>query len=179
MRKKRKQECKQCGHKIPWVLFSDYVRDRSDKIYITSKNHPDLMKASELVEQARELELRVREEQRDARQSLKAVYQHTVQVKEASAHTAAWSKIEEGQEYIVITSHLTNDSDFRKHFETYGSMTNGPDLERRSVKYYRKHGLLFADGGGHVPLTFEEPCSDEEWEDLKAGNIPEKFLGRR
>ena len=86
------------------------------------------------------------------------------------------SRIPADTEMIMVHATLTNQNIFERHMRTYGSLSNAPDEKKRSVRYYRKHGLLFYDGGGHVTLEAEQPCSDEEWAQLKQGNIPEKFL---
>jgi hypothetical protein len=38
-----------------------------------------------------------------------------------------------------------------------------------------KYGILFHEGGGYIMLKDKIPCSDEDWENIKIGNI-KKFL---
>lgn len=42
--------------------------------------------------------------------------------------------------------------------------------------YYRtEEQILYHDGGGHCALKDVKLCSDEEWERISKGDIPEKF----
>ena len=43
--------------------------------------------------------------------------------------------------------------------------------------YVLFHNVLLGVGGGYFPLRSLSPCSDEEWEAMKRGEIPEKFFG--
>jgi hypothetical protein len=43
--------------------------------------------------------------------------------------------------------------------------------------YYRTdENILDSEGGGHMVLKTPKLCSDEEWKQIMAGNIPTKFI---
>ena len=170
-------ECNHCGEVIPgkWVNYWKDTREPAERIFKHAGNHPKLIKSNELIEEARMLEREVREEQNESRKSLKAEYKHSVHVKIEG--NSKWSRdLDEGTEYIVIESNLVNKEIFEEHVKFYGSLLNPPKEHKSSVKYYRLHGLLLRAGGGHITLRDKQLCSDEEWESLKKGNIPEKFM---
>ena len=76
-------------------------------------------------------------------------------------------------ENIVIYSKLSNQYEYINYIELFGPI---PIAETKvSVKYYIKYNMLFHKGGGHLILEDEIPCSDEEWEEIKKGNI-DRFL---
>ena len=76
---------------------------------------------------------------------------------------------------IRLQEVLCNLHEKETHIETFGSITGNWDKSRQSVRYYRKYGILLHGGGGWHLLKDEQPCSDEEWTSILAGNIPEKF----
>jgi len=45
------------------------------------------------------------------------------------------------------------------------------------VFYRTDENILTPGGGGHHVLKTPKLCSDEEWEQIKNGSIPEKFIG--
>lgn len=152
--------------------YKAYTRVPADKHYVHSGNHPKLIEAHHLIDEAKKLENEVREEQQAHRKTLTAEYNHTVHVN--VAESSPWhSDIPEGEEYIVITSVLTNEDVFKEHMRYFGSISGPPESGKSSVKYYRKHGLLFHESGGWLVLKDKELCSDEQWEDLKAGRLDE------
>lgn len=174
MAKPRDPQCSGCGKQIPIMTFLDYTRDRAEKIFEHAGNHPKLKRANKLIEEARGIEDEVRELRSKHRKSLVAVYR--VEVKVEVSNGTWYTKVPKGDEFIVITRYLMNQEVFDRHMKRYGSISNRPREKEMSVKYYRKHGLLLCDGGGSGFLEDEQPCSDEEWADMKAGGIPEKFL---
>jgi hypothetical protein len=130
--------------------------------------HPKLILIEGLNAQIKQLKREVDEEEREHRKELIPEYSYEIHAgvqKETGWH----SKIESNQEYIVIRRNVTNMIIFDEHLNYYGSIMDKPKASVQSVKYYRKHGLLMHDGGGHCVLIDEEPCSDEEWEALKGG----------
>lgn len=169
-------KCKHCGKSI-YGQYLNSTRSPADRVYISYGNHPLLKKASELVELAKGYEDEVRELQTKHRKRLRPVYSHKVSIVNPKDHQG-WisSRVPKGSEMIMVTSTLENEDIFEKHMKRYGSISMSPDEGKRSVRYYRKHGLLFYDGGGHCTLTAEQPCSDEEWEQIKQGDIPKKFI---
>lgn len=136
--------------------------------------HPNLIKIKELEDQIRQLEREADEEQSINRKTL--IPQYTYEVYIHKHKKDGWSsKIGDGQEYINIRRHVSNMVIFDDHMAYYGSIMNKPEASVLSVKYYRKHGLLMHDGGGHLVLKDEELCSDEDWEDIK-NCVLDKFI---
>jgi len=172
---KRRPKCQNCGEEVSGRWFSLWnKRETANRIYLHSSNHPLLIEANELIKKARKLEEEVRELRLQARSSIESVYDRTVHVK--VAEKSGWhSDLEEGTEYIVITSILKNQQEYEDHMKEFGSLSNPPKEQTSSVKYYRVHGILLHEGGGYIVLKDKQPCSDEEWEQIKGGHIPEKF----
>jgi hypothetical protein len=150
----------------------DYRTPAKD-IFLHAGNHPKLKQANKLIEQARVLEQEVKQEQDKHRKTLQAKYSYQISVK--IQEKDSWSKIPEGTEIITIQCQLENKAIFEKHMHKYGSLYMPPDEHKNSVKFYRAYGMLLHDGGGHVLLKTEQPCSDAEWESIKASSVPDKF----
>jgi hypothetical protein len=168
-----KPKCPNCGEALPlWLTLSG--RSSADRIFEHAGNHKLLKKANELIELARSYEEKVRELQKKHRKRLKSQYLHKVSVKVSDG--SSWTKIPKGQEYITITAVLLNNGMFDNHLKLYGSLSQPPSEKYTTVKYYRKHGMLLHDSGGHHILEDEQPCSAEEWSELCAGRIPKKFM---
>lgn len=150
------------------------TRRPAKDIYLHTNNHIKLKQADIFIKQARELERQVEEENSTVRKLLIPRYSFKVSssiVKEDDSR----NNLPKGTETLYILATLCNKDIFDSHMKTYGSISMYPEETRSSLKYYRKHGLLFhTDGGWHL-LKDEQPCSDKEWEQLKAGNIPKKF----
>lgn len=79
-------------------------------------------------------------------------------------------------ECIRITQVLTNENEKDEYLQLFGSVDGGWEKTRHSVDYFRIEGLLLHDHGGWILLKDRQLCSDEEWNQIKNGNIPEKFL---
>lgn len=109
---------------------------------------------------------------RERAKLLKPEYTRKVHLK-YSKEKSFFNKIPIGSEYIVITNQLTNRKIYEEHLKLYGSGTVIPDDHTTSVGYYRKYGILFRTGGGHLILEDEQPCNDRQWEELKKGNLTE------
>lgn len=150
------------------------TREPASGIYLHSKNHLKLIQANKYIEQARKLEEEVSEERQQARKLLKAEYSFEVssRVLKEEDH---WDRLPAGTEILTLTATLMNDRIFEDFMHHYGSISMYPEKTKRSLKYYRKHGILFHTGGGWSLLTDEQPCSDKNWNDIKNGNIPKKF----
>lgn len=172
--------CEKCGSDVQkgmWVNFWD-TRSSSTDRHAKCGTHPKNQKINELIEEMQRLEKELDEEQREASKMLEPQYHREAHVKisEGGRH----NKIPEGEEYIFFVSNLLNKSDYENHLKIYGSLSGGtPDETTSSVAYYRKHGILFHDGGGWLILEDEQPCSDAEWESLKTGDILDTFIKRR
>ena len=76
---------------------------------------------------------------------------------------------------IRIVTALQNIEDKEEFMNIFGYVNGNWDLNRRSVTYFRICNVLMHEGGGWILLNDKQPCSDEEWKAIKAGNIPEKF----
>lgn len=132
--------------------------------------HPNKLKISLLKIEISKLEEQLSNEQREARKLLKPEYTYEVYV-EVQKKSVWHSDIVEGQEFIRIRRTLSNSQVFKYHMNHFGSINNPPRDSDLSVNYYRKHGILFHDGGGHLILNDKELCSDSDWEDLKNGKL--------
>ena len=144
--------------------------------YYFSRSHPKLLEADELEKRIRQLKREVEEENKEARKLLKPVYSSKVTV--AVQKTTSWStEIPVGAKYVVIQQTLLNKAEFDAHCAYYGSLMSPPNDSVSSVRYFRtEEKILTHDGGGHLLLKDVQTCSDEEWEAVKSGQIPEKFL---
>ncbi len=153
------------------------VRSKAENyVYMCSKNHRKIQRATKLIELAKRLEREVEVEAVEASKLIPTEYSYSVKVD--NQKPTKWTKFE--GEYIIITATLSEESQ-RARFEfleRFGSFRCFFDSEyiKTSVCYYRKYNMLFHDRGGWNLLLDEQPCSDEEWEELKKGNISAKFL---
>ena len=57
----------------------------------------------------------------------------------------------------------------------FGRSTKDRASVKSSVTYYRFHGVLMHCSGGTTIIKTPQLCSDEQWEELKKGNIPEDW----
>ena len=80
-----------------------------------------------------------------------------------------------GDDLLYITTGLANACDKKEFMSLFGSISGSWDKLRKSVKYFRISDVLLHKGGGWLLLKDQQPCSDEEWESIKAGDVPEKF----
>lgn len=63
------------------------------------------------------------------------------------------------------------------HQQKYLTDHEPDDVNWQGMTYYRTdEGILTSHGGGHMVLRTPMLCSDTEWAELKAGNIPAKYL---
>lgn len=167
--------CSRCGETVPGVWYSLWdMEDRAERIYINSSNHPKLLKARELIREARELEKEVQDLRMEAAKKIYPKYKLEVQIK-ITEKSSWFSSLPEGTECLKYVLTLVNTEDYKKLLEEYGSV-NTPDQTRGSVNYYRISNILFHDGGGHMILKDKQVCTDEEWQELKAGKLLEKFF---
>lgn len=82
----------------------------------------------------------------------------------------------EKYEAIRLVDYLANEHEKDEHMRIFGQISGDWKTQRNSVTYYRnEYGVLNHNGGGYVLLKDGIPCSDEEWEAIKQGNIPNKF----
>lgn len=59
---------------------------------------------------------------------------------------------------------------------TFSTDWQEPDRWFGMVYYRTDEGILTHGGGGHLVLKDPKLCSDAEWEEMKAGRIPAKFI---
>lgn len=79
-------------------------------------------------------------------------------------------------ETVRLVDYLLNDEERETHMKIFGQINGSWEELRRSCTYYRnEYGVLSHTGGGWILLQDGIPCSDEEWEAIKSGDIPEKF----
>lgn len=82
----------------------------------------------------------------------------------------------EGTETVRLIVYLLNKEDYEEHLRLFGSINGRWDERLNSVLYYRdEDNILTHKGGGYILLKDPKLCSDEEWEAIKKGDIPEKF----
>jgi hypothetical protein len=127
-----------------------------------------------LEDEIRKLKREVDEARAEAGKKLKPIYTYEALVKTSTQEKSWHNELPKGTEYIIFKATLQNKEDYSKFLECYGSCAT-PDETKSSVTYYRKYGIMFHCGGGHLLLEDEQPCSDVEWEELKAGMISVKF----
>ena len=135
----------------------------------------DFMRKS-LKKEKEGLEQRLKVMAEEERGKLKVDYEYSARV--FVQEEAKWfSDIEPGDEYVVITATLTNKEILDDYVRVFGHMINPPKERMSSVTYYTKYGMLFHEGGGTCILKDKVPCSSEDWDNIKAGNV-KKFLKR-
>jgi hypothetical protein len=79
-------------------------------------------------------------------------------------------------EAVRLVDYLLNENEKDAHMNIFGQINGDWKTQRGSVTYYRnEYGVLNHSGGGYVLLKDGIPCSDDEWEQIKEGNIPDKF----
>lgn len=102
----------------------------------------------------------------------KAEYSYSVKVLDKDYN---WEPLAAVTEVIRIVGTLTNADAKERHMQIYGCISGGWEETRLSVNYYRVNGVLLHSGGGWLILNDQLPCTDEEWEAIKACKFPEKF----
>ena len=85
--------------------------------------------------------------------------------------------IEDGKKIKVAKRVIPN---LVKEWEKDGFSTFSNDFQDagqwQGMFYYRTdEGILTSDSGGYCVLQIPKLCSDEEWEKMRKGGIPEKF----
>jgi len=131
-------------------------------------------KCKSLKKEKKGLEQRLEVIAREEGDKLKANYEYSARVVMREGEEL-FSDIEPGNECVVIIATLTNKEIFDDHVRVFGHMTNPPRERMSSVTYYTKYGMLFHEGGGTNILKDKVPCSSEDWDNIKAGNV-KKFL---
>jgi hypothetical protein len=110
----------------------------------------------------------------EARKEVHAIYSHEVQV-HVSVNRGPWGgffDVPPGKECVVIKGTLLNKEDYDDIMRLFGSLMNRPEDHFSSVTYWRTdEGILTHCGGGHLVLREPVLMSDDEWEDLKKGNV--------
>lgn len=175
-----KHTCPKCGHIFdPYCFDLSNTRTLAERTYISSKNHPKLREANEFLLQAKKLEEEVRQEALKEGENLKARWEYRVKVFPYDNKKGWYQELPSGIECVEVFGTLLNKQDFEDFLNKYGYVHGMPEDKLHSVTYWRLNGVLLHVGGGYIILQYNVPCSDEEWEAIKQGNIPPKFLEKR
>ena len=83
--------------------------------------------------------------------------------------------LEKGMETIRFMLAPENMQDRELSLELFGKVS-GEWEEKISVTYFRISNVLLHTHGGVLFLKDYQTCDDSEWDLLKSGNIPEKFI---
>ena len=84
-----------------------------------------------------------------------------------------------GTQVLMFDGQLSNSKVYEDYLNTYGSINNRPEANRTSHRYWRKNKVLIPQGGGCSVLIPYVIVNDEEWEQMKAGNIPDRFMHKK
>lgn len=94
------------------------------------------------------------------------------------------AKEEDIGDAVILLGTCINQKEIKEHLDLYGRGAAISD-SIHSVVYYRMNGLLLHCSGGHLVLKsaandrFSKlpiPCTDEQWELLKSGTVPNEML---
>lgn len=175
-----KHTCPKCGNEHNYNCFSlGDTRATADHVYLSSGNHPKLQEANELIKRARELDKQVREEEAQVQKNLKPIYDLKVTRKIYPDQGQWHHSMPAGTEYIEIQATLKNREIFENHLKTYGHISYYRlEDTRHSVKYYRLGNVILHADGGWVPLQYNVMCTDEQWERILNGDIPEELMNK-
>ena len=84
-----------------------------------------------------------------------------------------------GTELVSVHKVIKNYDEIKELYELAGVEIPKRDQHNKGMKYYRKNKVLLHCGGGTLWLGnfYDFPIvEDDEWEQIKQGNIPERFL---
>jgi uncharacterized protein YrzB (UPF0473 family) len=99
------------------------------------------------------------------------VYKYTTEVKEPRRST--FDRIpEEVTETLRITRKLVNKEERQKCAEAHGQTLGKSEEDQGSVAYFRVNDVLQESHGGTLVLRQFAIVTDEEWDQIKDGNIP-------
>lgn len=87
-----------------------------------------------------------------------------------------FNNIPAGAQLLMFEGQLSNHQVYEDHLNLYCMIDNRPEAKVTSRQYWRKNKILIPQGGGYSILIPYVVVNDEEWEQMKAGNIPDRFL---
>jgi len=90
-----------------------------------------------------------------------------------------WGIMIETQDTVYVSQKINMDKyyAFTRNRSTHDIIPIDELEKSVGIQYYlTKDGIIHHSGGGTLVLKTPQLCSDAEWEWLKAGNIPVKFL---
>ena len=155
------------------------------------KEHPlkkEIQKIDEEIGKLKErkdsLESALRDEEAKARKKLKAEYRYSAIVGNSDS-LPTYYHAPRGIETVRLVRRLVNGNKFKEHLDYYGVLSDPPVRnngtfvsKESSPTYFRIDDHLYRVGGGHLILKDFVRVSDEEWQLLKEGKIPERLLRR-
>lgn len=129
-------------------------------------------KEAELNKEIKRVENLAREQSRDELKKVPATYTYKVTV--ATMQTGYFDPVGS----IRIIRKQTNRAKWDAIVAKYGhSVSSLPNAQVQSVAYFLAEGnILTHTGGGYLLLTDPVHITQDEWEAIKAGNIPERLL---
>lgn len=93
--------------------------------------------------------------------------------------TNKWFDLEhlEGLETVCLTRYLMNEDEISKIASEYQLGIRDDELRsQQSLSYFRVNDVICHQHGGLHVLQEFSICSDEEWEQIKQGNPPDRLL---
>lgn len=147
--------------------------------HIAHKDNPKVDRMNELVDEYEKLRKELEAEGKELWKDWKPTWKYTVYVKIGDGGKKSYFSpaIPEGQEYIEIVAQWSNKEEYEAlRLKSVLSSPSMPDGHHHSVSYYRVEGVLVdSRSGGWMLLKTPAVCNDQDWEDLKAGNL-DKYL---
>jgi hypothetical protein len=131
-------------------------------LYEKSGTHDLVVCYNALYKEMSDLAIRIAEVQREHRSKLTPEYNYEVIVIDP--------------ETIKIIRKLANPKVFDEHLDIFGSLNNPPSDQETSVTYYRVNTVLLHKNGGYLILKDDAICSDEDWQSLLNGVIPQHLI---
>lgn len=150
-----------------------------------SKIHPKRRAIKNLQEKIQSLEEKIthlrsdlQEAEKAARAKLRPEYEYQVFVGNTNElrFREFYRDLPEDVETVQIVERLLNKDAFDRHLHYFGACANYPKPKSTSVRYFRVGKVLCHVGVGHLILKDYIEVSDEEWESLKKGQIPERLI---
>ena len=90
-----------------------------------------------------------------------------------------WDDCEKGTEIAEVRKVIKNLDEIRPFWEEAEKDIPGIRDNNTGIKYFRKNKVLLPTGGGTFWLVGKYPIvEDDEWEEIKRGNIPKRLLSR-
>jgi len=88
-----------------------------------------------------------------------------------------WEKeVEEGTEVIYVRKVIANLEEIEPLYKQYDIAIPDKRVHNSGIFWFRKNNVLLHFGGGTLHLRNYAICTDDEWEQIKQGNIPAHLL---